>query len=567
MDNLIPTDQFDAKVLELVNQERKQAGLDPLKMSENLDQAADDYSETMMNEKHFSHTGPDGSRFSKRIEDAGYTNWTNVAENIAAGQRTPEQVVQGWMSSPGHRANILRDGVTHMGLGYAAENNGDRYGTRWTQVFGAGPNPGNYSAETMGGSPSPTPTPNPMPTPTPNPVPTPTPDPMPTPVPDPIPTPTPDPMPAPDPAPTPDTGNNGVVPTDQFDQEVLDLVNQARARYGQDALTLSEKLDTAADKYSEKMVEENRFSHTGSDGSSPGDRIEKAGYTDWNTWAENIAAGQQTAEEVVKGWMNSPGHRANILNSRVTHMGLGFAEGDNVRYGNRWTQVFAAGDANPGQYTPKTDDNSSNPMPDPKPMPPEPAPTPTPDSGVLDLSELQSYGGPRQDRNSRTRLGKNDTAVRIRGNGWKRLGIDYNVTPDTMMKVEFRSGTEGEIQGIGFDNDNLIQRTDKQRMFQLSGTQKWGNDAFDDYITGEGWKTYEIPVGEYFTGDVDYLTFANDHDVRRPTAISDFRNIQLFERPGSMADEMESSHDPLQCDSNPMHQGTECPFPMTPQGM
>ena len=174
MDNLKSTDKFDQKVLQLVNAERRKAGLNPLSMSENLDTAADKYSKEMLDANHFSHTGPDGSSMRQRIEDEGYTNWRRLGENIAAGQRTPEQVVQGWMNSPGHRANILNSSVTHMGLGFA-EGDGDRYGNRWTQVFGAGPNPGNYVAETMGGSPAPAPapTPNPTPAPTPNPTPAP----------------------------------------------------------------------------------------------------------------------------------------------------------------------------------------------------------------------------------------------------------------------------------------------------------------------------------------------------------------------------------------------------------
>lgn len=566
MDNLKSTDKFDQDVLKLVNQERTQQGLDPLTLSEKLDQAADDYSQTMLDAKHFSHTGPDGSSMTQRIEDAGYTNWRSLAENIAAGQRTPEQVVQGWMNSPGHRANILRDSVTHMGLGFAEGNNGDRYGNRWTQVFGAGPNPGTYQTETVGGSPAPAPTPNPTPAPTPAPMPTPTPNPMPAPTPDPI------------PDPGTGAGNNPVKQTDQFDRDVLKLVNEERTQRGLKPLNMGEKLDQSADDYSQAMIDENRFSHTGSNGSSPGDRLRTAGYTDWNTWAENIAAGQQTPKEVVNSWMNSAGHRANILNDRLTHMGLGYAEG-NANYGNRWTQVFAAG-GDPGQYTPERDGTPPNPMPAPQPMPPVPQPVPTPQptpmpepdggndgGGPLDLSAIQSYGGPRQDRNSRMRLVNNNTGLKIRGNGWKRLGIDYNITPDTMMKLEFRSRAEGEIQGIGFDSNNLIRRADQGQMFKFTGTQNWGNDDFNDYVTGEGWKAYEIPVGEYFTGNVDYLTFANDHDVRRPTAMSEFRNIELFESSGSLSDGMDPSHDPLQSNKNPLVQDNGFSLPVAPQGM
>lgn len=74
--------------------------------------------------------------------------------------------------------------------------------------------------------------------------------------------------------------------TDRFDREVLELVNQERANFQLKALTLSEKLDTAADGHSQDMALNDYFAHTGRDGSSPGDRIEKAGYTRWTTWGK-----------------------------------------------------------------------------------------------------------------------------------------------------------------------------------------------------------------------------------------------------------------------------------------
>lgn len=143
--------------------------------------------------------------------------------------------------------------------------------------------------------------------------------------------------------------------TDQFDRQVLQLVNQERTKRNLKPLSLSEKLDTAADLHSKDMAMNDYFSHTGKNGSSPGTRIEKAGYTKWTTWGENIAAGQTTPESVVRAWMNSPGHRANILNPRFTHMGLGYTflanDTGRVNYRHYWTQTFAAGDPNPGQYS------------------------------------------------------------------------------------------------------------------------------------------------------------------------------------------------------------------------
>ena len=83
--------------------------------------------------------------------------------------------------------------------------------------------------------------------------------------------------------------------------------------------------------------------------------------------------------------------------------------------------------------------------------------------------------------------------------------------------------------------------------FKLTGSQTWGNQDFDNYGTKVGWKTYEIPVGEYVTGDMPYLVLVNDHDVKRPNAMSQFRNIQLFEDTRGMSESRnaEIQDDPL----------------------
>ena len=82
----------------------------------------------------------------------------------------------------------------------------------------------------------------------------------------------------------------------------------------------------------------NFFSHTGSDGSSPLDRIKRTGYS-YRSAAENIAAGYRTAGDVVQGWYNSPGHRQNMLNCHLHEIGVAYADGGS--YGRYWTQVFA----------------------------------------------------------------------------------------------------------------------------------------------------------------------------------------------------------------------------------
>ncbi|MGW7441471.1 CAP domain-containing protein [Streptomyces sp. NPDC054849] len=115
---------------------------------------------------------------------------------------------------------------------------------------------------------------------------------------------------------------------------VLSLVNQERAAAGCPAVTLNAKLTKAAQDHSADMASHSNMSHTGSDGSDPGQRITRAGYT-WSTYGENVAYGYSTPEKVMEGWMNSPGHRQNILNCSFKEIGIGLAQPNNY-----WTQAF-----------------------------------------------------------------------------------------------------------------------------------------------------------------------------------------------------------------------------------
>ncbi|MER7736225.1 CAP domain-containing protein [Streptomyces erythrochromogenes] len=115
---------------------------------------------------------------------------------------------------------------------------------------------------------------------------------------------------------------------------VLALVNQERAAAGCQAVTLNAKLTKAAQDHSADMAANSNMSHTGSDGSDPGARITRAGYA-WSTYGENVAYGYSTPEKVMEGWMNSPGHRENILNCSFKEIGIGLAQPNSY-----WTQDF-----------------------------------------------------------------------------------------------------------------------------------------------------------------------------------------------------------------------------------
>jgi cysteine-rich secretory family protein/TerD domain-containing protein len=119
--------------------------------------------------------------------------------------------------------------------------------------------------------------------------------------------------------------------------EVVERTNAERARHGLAPLTTDARLGAAAQAHSADMVRRGFFAHENPDGKQVWDRAVAAGYA-YRKVAENIAAGQRTAEEVVRGWMESPGHRANILDRDLSQIGVGRAEGGS--YDVYWTQVF-----------------------------------------------------------------------------------------------------------------------------------------------------------------------------------------------------------------------------------
>jgi uncharacterized protein YkwD len=122
------------RVRTLVNQERAKQGLAPLAWHSALASAAQSYATTMASTNCFSHTCPPVTNFVTRVENAGYLSWRSLGENIAAGQQTPESVMQAWMNSSGHRANILSPNFKEIGVGRAT---GGSYGIYWVQEFGA----------------------------------------------------------------------------------------------------------------------------------------------------------------------------------------------------------------------------------------------------------------------------------------------------------------------------------------------------------------------------------------------------------------------------------------------
>ena len=126
---------------------------------------------------------------------------------------------------------------------------------------------------------------------------------------------------------TPDSGS-----VSSLERQVVALVNQERAAYGLSPLTLSADLSDGARLKSQDMRDSRYFDHNSPTYGTPFEMMRSLGIT-YRAAAENIAMGYRTAEAVVNGWMNSPGHRANILSDKYTEIGVGHVDG-------YWTQWF-----------------------------------------------------------------------------------------------------------------------------------------------------------------------------------------------------------------------------------
>ena len=144
----------------------------------------------------------------------------------------------------------------------------------------------------------------------------------------------------------------------------------------------------------------------------------------------------------------------------------------------------------------------------------------------LDFSDYDviSFGG-AQDA-GHFQLLENETVLKIESNAWKAIELDYEITPNTILEFEFASTKQGEIHGIGFDDNNAISAN---RTFRLYGAQSWGYNNYDNYSGSGSWTHYEIPVGAFYTGEANRLFFVADHDRSPSNGNSFFRNIRIYE--------------------------------------
>ena len=142
----------------------------------------------------------------------------------------------------------------------------------------------------------------------------------------------------------------------------------------------------------------------------------------------------------------------------------------------------------------------------------------------LDFNEYEINSFSNQDKIGNFSLTPEGNAITLKDNTWKYINYPYTITPNTVIEFEFDSTSEGEIHGIGFENDNGLT---PNKYFKIFGYQNFGVTNFNNFT--QGTKTYAIPVGDSYTGKVDKIVFINDNDKDSGNN-STFSNIKIYEK-------------------------------------
>ncbi len=151
-------------------------------------------------------------------------------------------------------------------------------------------------------------------------------------------------------------------------------------------------------------------------------------------------------------------------------------------------------------------------------------------AGSIDFNQLAIGSYTNQDIAGSAIASSDGTTLTITGNAWKRSGQSYVVTPNTMLEFEFASSSQGEIHGIGFDND--LEINNAQRVFGIWGTQSWGGmiNYSPKYVGNGAFQSYSIPVGRDYAGSNMRMVFVNDKDSGTTNNESVYRCVRVFER-------------------------------------
>ena len=146
-----------------------------------------------------------------------------------------------------------------------------------------------------------------------------------------------------------------------------------------------------------------------------------------------------------------------------------------------------------------------------------------PSCPAIDFNSVSINSFATQDASGTNSVGSGGASLTLTNNTWKYIPFSYTITANTVIEFEFSSTSQGEIHGVGLENDNTLTST---RIFKVHGTQNYGITNFDNYSGGT--TTYVIPVGSSFTGSIDRIVFVNDNDAGSGNN-STFSNVKIYE--------------------------------------
>lgn len=280
-----------AELLRLLNAQRAKAGLKPLEAMDSLDQAAQIRAKDLSG--GYIEIRADGSDWSSVLEKTGVPAvYVDESLVVGTGYDTAEAALEKVLSTPSARTALMNQEHTHLSVGYVHDAKGyGGYQDFWSLLYIIQSDSDAPGSETPGSSEAPG-------------------------------------GEAPS---TPDSGD-----LQAMRQGVLELVNAARAQNGKSPLTLDDALTDVAQLRAEEIVQS--FSHTRPNGTSCFTAVEEAGISA-GSMGENIAAGQSSPAAVMDSWMNSEGHRANILKGNFSSIGIGYVKAPSG-YKHYWVQLF-----------------------------------------------------------------------------------------------------------------------------------------------------------------------------------------------------------------------------------
>lgn len=273
------------QVMDLVNNERKSAGLSPLSLDAKLCKVAQLRSSELA--QKFSHERPNGTQWYTAIDEADiYYHF--AGENIAGGYSTAEKVFNGWMNSEAHRKNIMSADFDKIGIGYTYDANTD-FKHYWDQLFIDGEADIHYEYDLYSDNDDKT------------------------------------------------VDLNDGETEKNFANDVVRYVNIEREREGLEPVELDSELCRLSHIRANETIE--YFSHDRPNG-DPWYMLLREENIKYHIAGENIAAGYPAADRVVTAWMNSDGHRANIMTPGFRKMGLGYVYAPGTVYEHYWDQIF-----------------------------------------------------------------------------------------------------------------------------------------------------------------------------------------------------------------------------------